>query len=662
MTVSPSDVVLITMPFGQLTGPSIGLSLLKAGLKPLGITSQILYFTLHFAEQIGAARYSRIAEGLPPSYELIGEWLFSAALFGPDNIDTDGYIDQILRGRSPLLAPLIAQRPEKIPDEAIQKLLEIRGQVDSFLDECLAETLRRQPKIVGFTTVVQQQVASLALAKRLKQQSPDIFIVFGGANCEGVMGAEIIKQFPDVDAVVSGEGDLIFPQLVSRVLQKQAIFNLPGVYTRQDGSLNINGHYPNAPAVQDLDALPIPDFTDFFEQWQVIHLDTDLSPFIPFETSRGCWWGQKQHCTFCGLNGKTLGYRSKSAHRALDELIELAGQYPSASSVQTVDNILDMKYFQDFMPNLAARELNLKIFYEVKSNLKKEHLRLLRQAGIVWIQPGIESLSTPVLKLMRKGVQALQNIQLLKWCKELGLTPVWNIIWGFPGEPPAEYSRMAQLVPLLSHLSPPGFVSVRLDRFSPHFESPEAFGLAHIAPNPAYTYIYPLDVQAVTNLAYFFVYQYRQPQAVNEYVKPLVEQLIAWKKIYPNGDLLLLDRSPYLLIFDLRPIARKQLVVLTGLARLLYLACDGIQTLGRLQQIAQEQDGRSDDVTGLVETTLNSLVARGLMITEDQSYLSLAIPIGEYRPNPTNQQNYQYLLHKFEQRLGWFIPQATLST
>ncbi|MBN1219834.1 MAG: RiPP maturation radical SAM C-methyltransferase [Anaerolineae bacterium] len=662
MTVSSSDVVLITMPFGQLTGPSIGLSLLKAGLKPLGISSQILYFTLRFAEQIGASRYSHIAEGLPPGYELVGEWLFSAALFGADRVDTAGYIDQVLRGKSPLLAPLIAQRPEKIPDEAVQKLLEIRGQTESFLDECLAETLRRQPKIIGFTSVFQQQVASLALAKRLKQQSPDTFIVFGGANCEGVMGAEIVKQFPYVDAAVSGEGDLVFPQLVSRVLQKQSIFDLPGVYTRQGDTLNINGRYPNAPTVQDLDTLPIPDYADFFEQWQATHLDADLSPFIPFETARGCWWGQKQRCTFCGLNGKALGYRSKSAQRALDELVKLTSQYPVAWSVQMVDNILNMKYFQDFIPNLAARELNLKIFYEVKSNLKKEHLRLLRRAGIIWIQPGIESLSTPVLKLMRKGVQALQNIQLLKWCRELGLTPIWNILWGFPGEPPAEYSRMAQFVPLLTHLMPPGFVSVRLDRFSPYFESPEAFGLTHLAPSPAYAYIYPLDARAVTNLAYFFVYQYRRPQAVNEYVEPLVEQLITWKKIYPHSDLLLLDRPPYLLIFDLRPIARKQLVVLTGLARLLYLACDGVQTLGRLQRLARQQTGLSATTSSAVETTLNSLVEQGLMLTEGQSYLSLAIPIGEYQPGPANQQNYQHLLHKFEQRVGWFMPQVTRST
>ena len=46
-------------------------------------------------------------------------------------------------------------------------------------------------------------------------------------------------------------------------------------------------------------------------------------PTLLFETSRGCWWGAKSHCTFCGLNGETMAFRSKSPRRALDELEQL---------------------------------------------------------------------------------------------------------------------------------------------------------------------------------------------------------------------------------------------------------------------------------------------------------------------------------------------------
>ncbi len=40
--------------------------------------------------------------------------------------------------------------------------------------------------------------------------------------------------------------------------------------------------------------------------------------FVPYETSRGCWWGQKKHCTFCGLNPLGMNYRAKSPERAVE--------------------------------------------------------------------------------------------------------------------------------------------------------------------------------------------------------------------------------------------------------------------------------------------------------------------------------------------------------
>src|SRR5581483_6787272 len=93
--------------------------------------------------------------------------------------------------------------------------------------------LELRPRLIGFTTVFPQHVASLALAKRLKARAPSVPIVFGGSNCEGVMGAETIRQFSFVDAAVSGEGDLIFPEIVQRVFKGAPLDGLEGVKTRE---------------------------------------------------------------------------------------------------------------------------------------------------------------------------------------------------------------------------------------------------------------------------------------------------------------------------------------------------------------------------------------------------------------------------------------------
>jgi radical SAM superfamily enzyme YgiQ (UPF0313 family) len=170
-----------------------------------------------------------------------------------------------------------------------------------------------------------------------------------------------------------------------------------------------------AQPIVNLDSLPYPDFDDFFAHPP--NPDTAETPRLVFETSRGCWWGQKHHCTFCGLNGNGMEFRQKSSSRALEELVWILSKYGSHTrSIYATDNIMPYEYFHSFLPQLAAMNLSVDFFYETKANLRPDQLALYKRAGLSRIQPGIESLSSEVLMLMGKGITALQNIQLLKLC------------------------------------------------------------------------------------------------------------------------------------------------------------------------------------------------------------------------------------------------------
>ena len=149
-----------------------------------------------------------------------------------------------------------------------------------------------------------------------------------------------------------------------------------------------------------------------------------------------------------------MRFRSKSPPRVLDEFAQLARRYRSFR-LEAVDNILDIAYLKDLFPVLAATETGYEIFYEVKANLSREQLRLMAQAGVTHIQPGIESLSSNVLLLMRKGVRAIQNVNLLRWSQYYGIHVSWNILWGFPGETQQDYAEQAAVIPDLFHLPPP---------------------------------------------------------------------------------------------------------------------------------------------------------------------------------------------------------------
>jgi ribosomal peptide maturation radical SAM protein 1 len=620
-----TDVALISMPFGGIASPSIGLSLLKAGLDRIDVSTKIFYFNLSFAELIGQNIYKAIWNETDTP-DLVGEWIFSTSLFGPTQTQKIAqYTDEILRRnhgdlkRDDYSLPLISEA-------LIQDILRTLNHVEPFLKQCLEEVIRYQPKVVGFTSVFQQQVSSLSLAKLIKKHLPGTLTVLGGANCEGIMGQEIIRQFEFIDVVVSGEADIVFPEIVERALKGQPIYDVEGVFLQRNQNPLLRGKASsNSPDFVDLNALPIPDYDDYFEQLGQSPLVNLIDPSLLFETSRGCWWGAKHHCTFCGLNGTAMTFRSKSAKRALDELLYLSQQYPGYPFM-VVDNILDMKYFKDFIPFLAEQKLGLRLAYEVKSNLTKEQLILLQEAGITRIQPGIESLSDQVLQIMRKGVRALQNIQLLKWCEELNINLVWNFIWGFPGESAVEYQRMADFVPLLTHLPPPiGSGKVRIDRFSPYYNQAEEFGLKNLRPFPAYQYVYPLSPEAVDNLASCFTYEYAYHQPVDQYAQPLSEKVIEWRNTYQQSELFWIEKGRQLLIWDTRPVAEATITILTGLEKFAYIACDQVKTPGQILSLWNSRSKKRVELTR-IKGILDALSAKGLMINQDDSYLALAIP------------------------------------
>jgi ribosomal peptide maturation radical SAM protein 1 len=617
------QVLLINMPFGVLNGPCLGLSLLKAGLSRNGISSRICYFNLRFANLIGAEDYTSIASESATS-DLLGEWLFSHTLFGhKTRTACRAYINTVLAGNT-FGGGVVDDSgwTREYFEELIRKVPPL---AEVFLEECLEDVLSREPRVVGFSSVFQQQVAALSLAKRIKELRPNTGIVFGGANCEGVMGQELLRQFPYVDVVVSGEGDVVFPNIVRTLITGAKVRSSSGVYSRLGQALPAFDDKPsNTEMVVDMDSLPVPDFDDYFKACETANLSKTIKPVLLVETSRGCWWGEKHHCTFCGLNGQNMRYRSKTPKRVLSELTLLSDKYPGLT-FQVVDNILDMAYFKEFLPLLVRQQPGFKFFYEVKANLTKSQLKTLHAAGVEVVQPGIESLSDQVLAIMDKGVRGLQNIQFLKWCAEVGIKPVWNLIFGFPGESEQEYGRMAEVIPLLSHLMPPGgYGRIRTDRFSPNFDRAEELGFTNVRPCEAYKHVYPFSAESIGNLATYFVFDYQAQRDVNSYAAPVVAACTEWKKSAEKSRLYSIPKGNRLLIWDSRPVAKRNFWILTGLDRNCYLACDEARSVAHIHRelLASGNSGISQSD---VRRSLNSLCEARLAICQGDIYLALAV-------------------------------------
>lgn len=152
------------------------------------------------------------------------------------------------------------------------------------------------------------------------------------------------------------------------------------------------------------------------------------------------------------------------------------------------------EYLRNLLPEIAARGHDWMFFYEIEANMRRSEPETLAAAGVRWVQPGIESLDADLLSLMRKGVKPYQNVQLLKWCQELGIYCGWNLLFGLPGEGQASYTRMAELIPKLTHLQPPsGGGRFQLHRFRPYFEQPEGHGVRWEGVHRMFAYAFPAD-------------------------------------------------------------------------------------------------------------------------------------------------------------------------
>lgn len=601
-----AGALLVSMPYASVQRPSLGLGLLQAQLQRAGVACDSRYLAFTFADYVGLEEYLWVSGELPYT-AFAGDWVFTEALYGARREADLAYVEDVLRSEW------------RLPETDVSRLRRIRAYCEPYLEHCLTSVPWEEYAVVGFTSTFEQNLASLALAQRVKAAHPDVVIAFGGANWEDEMGAELHRCFGFVDFVCSGEADHSFPALVAAITAGEPVGGIRGIVHRAaDGATVTTGR---AVLVRDLDALPYPDFAPFFRDKAASPAAAAVTPSMLAETGRGCWWGAKSHCTFCGLNGGSMAFRSKSPERALAELRHLHDAYDT-EAVNVVDNILDMRYFDTVLPRLATEEPAMSLFYEVKANLSADQVALLAAAGVRTIQPGIESMSDHVLKLMRKGTTGLQNVQLLKWCREHGVRAEWNVLYGFPGETPQDYEEMLDLFAAIWFLDPPGaYGPVRLDRFSPYHEDAEAFGLQGVRPIASYRHLYPFGDEATARIAYYFDYDHADGRDPLDYARPVIDRIRAWQADDTRGGLWRVSApSGRVAIVDDR-YGQRRTRVLEGWEAVAYDACDRTRSraaLGRLPELAGVEPAA-------LTAFLDGCAAERIMLRSGDRHLALAV-------------------------------------
>ena len=604
-------IALVNMPFGFHIYPSVQLGTLSTLMKSHGWDVKSHYLNLHFAHQLDLSVYNQLCE----KRFLIGEWLFSHLLFG-QNSKNQEYMKYFELHIEDVCQSI--ERPREFLSDVKTKM------VPEFLSWAVETVDWSQYGVVGFSSTFNQNLASLTLAKLIKEKYPSVKILFGGSNFESEMGLEYFRVFPWIDYVVPGEAEGVLPPLMEVLSNGGAIPT--GVVHRRGGQFV----YEDSHELNEFSKSAPPDYDDFFEELKQVDSESALkeNPVILYETARGCWWGEKHHCTFCGLNASTMKFRSKPMEQVRADLTDLSKRYDSFR-FRLVDNILEMNYIDGIFGELARNNYDLQFFVEVKSNLTKRQIKVLAHGGVKVIQPGIESFSLNQLQEMDKGVRPMQNIVCMKWAMYYGVDVNWNILIGFPGETDEDYRQQIGLIKLLFHLPPPECVgNLWLERFSPYFTRPDEYGISITGPGEAYSYVYDSPDINLLKIAYDFEFKTEariDPQLKNELMQTAAE----WKRRHQS------DQLPYLMftkamdfvtVYDGRSKEEPVKTRFDGPSAWIILFCnESPKTLEQICDHVREQ-GLQEEAPGIVEESVAHLEKQGFLYGERGKYLTLALP------------------------------------
>ncbi len=470
MRESDVSVVLVVPPVISPVIPTLGAAVLRASCARAGIPARLHYANISFAARVGFMLAQRLASAPPQT--MLGEAIFWGAAFPERAAEHGRVLEALLRVEDPTAQ--IARLAVPTRDE----VLDCVGHVPAFVEKTVERVLACRPRIVGVSSMCQQTLASIAIARAVKARAPDVVTVLGGANAAEPMGRALLDVTDAFDFVFSGEADEAFPAFCRAIAC---------------GERPADRVIECEPA-RDLDAVATPDYDDYYEELEALRRAdrhaAEAPVWLVFESSRGCWWADAHNCSFCGFNAPGARFRARSPDRIIAEIDALTARY-SPEHMFAADTIMARDLPSSVLARLAERPVRVSLSYEVKSNLREADLDACARAGVVEIQPGIESLSTHVLTLMSKGVTALENVRLLRDARAFGIDVVWNFLTAIPGETRDDYERMLAIVPLLEHLRPPTrWGPIRISRYSPYFRTPGRYGIDALRPWTAYCEFY----------------------------------------------------------------------------------------------------------------------------------------------------------------------------
>lgn len=451
---------LISMPWAPPGSPSIQLGALQAHLRrALGPAADCRSYSAFFS-------IAHALAGGPParahqSFAAHGEDAYLALYlrrFRPGELSARGGLPRLLRALAARGSrPLAAVRVRAL-EEATRRYLD--GRVGPAL-------LARGLNLVGFTVNYDQLYASLYAAEHLRRAFPGrrLLFVFGGCSAGQPAVLRLLGRLGVPGLVALGEGEGGLERLV-RALQARpdegaapAPDSLAGL---DPGLLPIGaaagladaGPAQRAGQLPGLGDLPLPDYGEYFTALRAACRDLRTYRAFRAETrlhlegSRGCFG----RCDFCGLNRTWRGFRTRSGAQNLAAASALMRGHGS-SQLEFVDSACDA-WAEEYARRAVATGVRPSTPMELRAGHSERFWALLALAGVRAVQIGVEALSAPLLRAMRKGTTVTQVLVALKCLAELGLERHGNLILQHPASTLADVRETRRILRQIPHWGP----------------------------------------------------------------------------------------------------------------------------------------------------------------------------------------------------------------
>jgi radical SAM superfamily enzyme YgiQ (UPF0313 family) len=316
--------------------------------------------------------------------------------------------------------------------------------VDNYLDPDFERVVLRETSdalCLGISMFTGPMIGgAIRVATAVKKVRPEIPIVFGGWHPS--LTVEQTLREPYVDAIVRGQGELTFLELVLRIARGESWNGIKGLSFKEAGQI----HDEPERHVANINDLPTPAF-DLVDHG--IYAAVSGSRQLAYTSSVGCPY-QCNYCTDQVFYKRR--FNAYPAERVVSELADLVPRYkieevPMFDSNFLVDRKRALAIARGIIDSGIRFRWDFQASTDFVAKMSDDEVRLLAESGVWHIGFGTESGSADVLNLMNKRFQTIeQMVETARKTDRAGIHAVFNIILGYPGETESDRQKTFRIM------------------------------------------------------------------------------------------------------------------------------------------------------------------------------------------------------------------------